>query len=54
VLAEADGWRRLGWIMADGSLPFGEFDLVDPELAQFEYLPAPNSRPPATTPHAWM
>jgi hypothetical protein len=34
------GWKRLGWIMADDSLPFGELDDVDPELAQYEYLPA--------------
>jgi hypothetical protein len=24
------GWARLGWIMADGSLPLGELDVVDP------------------------
>jgi len=49
-----DEWRRLGWIMADGSLPFGELDVVDPELAQFEYLPATNSLPPPAVPHGWM
>jgi hypothetical protein len=38
-------WRRLGWVMADGSLPFGELDAVDPELAQFDYLPPVNSAP---------
>ena len=32
---------RLGWVMADGALPLGEFDAVDPDLrAQFEYLAA--------------
>jgi hypothetical protein len=36
-------WRRLGWAMPDGSLPFGELDTVDPELAQFDYLPPANS-----------
>jgi hypothetical protein len=37
-----DGWRMLGWRMADGSMPLGAHDAVDPELAQFEYLPLPN------------
>ena len=36
------GWRILGWRMADGSMPLGEYDAVDPELAQFDYLPVPN------------
>lgn len=36
-------WRILGWRMADGSMPLGEYDQVDPELAQMDYLPAPNS-----------
>jgi hypothetical protein len=33
-----DGWMP-GWRMADGSMPLGEYDVVDPELAQFDYLP---------------
>jgi hypothetical protein len=37
------GWRILGWRMADGSKPLGEYDEVDPELAQMDYLPAPNT-----------
>jgi len=37
------GWRILGWRMADGSMPLGEYDAVDPELAQFDYLPVPNA-----------
>jgi len=36
------GWRILGWRMADGSMPLGDYDEVDPELAQIEYLPEPN------------
>lgn len=36
------GWRILGWRMADGSMPLGEYDTVDPELAQVDYLPVPN------------
>ena len=31
-----------GWRMADGSMPLGDYDAVDPELAQFDYLPVPN------------
>jgi len=42
------GWRILGWRMADGSMPLGEYDEVDPELAQMDYLPAPN--PPESRP----
>jgi hypothetical protein len=32
----------LGWCMANGSMPLGEYDEVDPELAQIDYLPSPN------------
>jgi hypothetical protein len=28
--------------MADGSMPLSDYDAVDPELAQFDYLPVPN------------
>jgi len=42
AVGQDDGWRMLGWRMADGSMPLGEYDAVDPELAQFEYLPCPN------------
>jgi len=45
ALAGQDEWRRLGWLMADNSLPFGELDAIAPELAQFNYLPGPNSVP---------
>jgi hypothetical protein len=49
-----DGWKILGWRMADGSMPLGEYDAVDPELAQFDYLPVPNPHdshaPRSTTP----
>ncbi len=31
-------WARLGWTMADGSLPLGELDIVDPALTQVGYL----------------
>lgn len=37
-------WRRLGWIMADGSLPHGELDAVDPQLVQMGYLPCVDTR----------
>jgi len=33
------GWRVLGWRMADGSMPYGDYELVDPELAQIDQLP---------------
>jgi hypothetical protein len=42
--AQDGTWKRLGWIMANGSLPLGELERVDPELAQFEYLPAADNR----------
>jgi len=35
------GWRVLGWRMADGSLPYGDYEQVDPELAQIDGLPEP-------------
>jgi hypothetical protein len=35
------GWRVLGWRMADGSMPYGEYDSVDPDLAQIDALPEP-------------
>ncbi len=35
--------------MADDSVPLGELDAVDPELAQFDYLPLPHTR--AMKPH---
>jgi hypothetical protein len=41
-----EGWKILGWRMADGTMPLGEYDAVDPELAQFDYLPVPNAPPP--------
>jgi hypothetical protein len=38
-----DGWKILGWRMADASMPLGDYDAIDPDLAQFDYLPVPNS-----------
>jgi len=32
-------WHVLGWRMADGSRPLGDYDLVDPDLATIERLP---------------
>jgi len=40
-----DGWRILGWRMADGTMPLGEYDEIDPDLAQFDYLPVANAPP---------
>ncbi len=39
------GWFVLGWRMADGSLPRGPLDAVDPTLADLDRLPEVN-RPP--------
>ena len=35
------GWRVLGWRMANGSMPYGDYDHVDPDLAQIDVLPEP-------------
>lgn len=40
-----DSWKVLGWVMADGSLPMGELDSIDPDLAQFRWLTVPNFEP---------
>ena len=37
-------WVMLGWMMADGSLPLGKLDRVDPEMAQVRYLRLIDSR----------
>ncbi|HEU4664228.1 MAG TPA: hypothetical protein VFS55_09385 [Dokdonella sp.] len=37
------GWRILGWRMADGTRPLGDYEVVDPDLAQLEQLPRPDS-----------
>ena len=38
------GWSRLGWVMADGSMPLGELDVVDPGLTQLGYLQSIDTR----------
>lgn len=43
-----DGWKILGWRMADGTMPLGDYDEIDPDLAQFDYLPVPNAPTPMT------
>jgi hypothetical protein len=50
VLSDPRDWRLLGWAMADGSLPFGELEPVDPLLAQFNFLQGFNI-PPHQQPH---
>jgi len=42
---EGGNWKILGWRMVDGSKPLGEYDAVDPELAQFAFLSGPNPAP---------
>jgi hypothetical protein len=54
ALAGDGTWKRLGWLPLDDSTPFGELDAVDPELAQFDYLPPTNTPPRSSTPHPWM
>ncbi len=38
-----DDWKRLGYVQADASEPWGPMDTVDPAIAQFDYLPACDS-----------
>ena len=40
---DCDGWRVLGWRMPSGELRHGDYDVVDPELADFDRLPVPNT-----------
>ena len=42
---DCEGWRVLGWRLPSGELRHGEYDVVDPELADFDYLPTPNREP---------
>lgn len=43
-LADDSTWLFLGWRVLDGSMPLGEYDRVDPEIAQLKYLRPPHSR----------
>jgi hypothetical protein len=40
-------WRVLGWLPADGSLPLGEPDEIDPAVARFEFCSSPERHSPA-------
>jgi hypothetical protein len=40
---ECDGWRVLGWRLPSGELRHGDYDVVDPELADIDRLPRPNT-----------
>lgn len=42
VDGHCDGWRILGWRLPDGQLRHGEYDVVDPDLADVDRLPVPN------------
>jgi hypothetical protein len=42
---DVDGWRVLGWRLPSGDLRHGDYDVVDPELADFDRLPVPNTKP---------
>lgn len=39
-------WRVLGWLPADGSLPHGEPDEVDPAVARFDFCTSPEAHSP--------
>lgn len=42
---DCDGWRVLGWRMPSEELRHGDYDVVDPDLADFDRLPRPNTEP---------
>jgi hypothetical protein len=42
---ECDECRILGWRLPSGELRHGDYDIVDPELADFDRLPVPNVQP---------
>jgi len=43
VEEDVDGWHVLGWRLPSGSLRHGDYDVVDPDLADFDRLPVPNA-----------
>jgi hypothetical protein len=43
VDGDVTGLRVLGWRLPDGALRHGDYDAVDPELADFAKLPRPNT-----------
>jgi hypothetical protein len=46
VEEDADGCRMiLGWRLPSGGLRHGDYDVVDPDLAEFDRLPVPNTTP---------
>jgi hypothetical protein len=42
---DCEGWHVLGWRLPSGQLRHGDYDVVDPELADFDRLPVPNKEP---------
>ncbi|GMV28556.1 MAG: hypothetical protein AMXMBFR59_06810 [Rhodanobacteraceae bacterium] len=40
-------WRVLGWLPADGSLPLGEPDEIDPAIARADFCTSPERPTPA-------
>ena len=40
-------WRVLGWLPADGSMPLGEPDEVDPAVARSDFCTSPERYTPA-------
>jgi hypothetical protein len=45
AIENGSAWLVLGWRPPDGSLPHGDLDLVDPDLADLKKLRAPNQKP---------
>ena len=41
---DCDRWRVLGWRLPSGELRHGDYDVLDPELADFDRLPVPDSK----------
>ena len=45
VEEDVDGWRVLGRRLPSGDRRHGDYDVVDPHLAEFDRLPVPNTEP---------
>jgi len=43
VEEDVEGWRVLGWRLPSGDLRHGDYDVVDPDLAEFDRLPVPSA-----------
>jgi hypothetical protein len=41
---DCGGWRVLGWRLPSGHLRHGDYDVVNPDHADFDRLPVPNAK----------